>query len=271
MIWRSIRQPFFVVECQAPREHCWESYDCNKAGCLLCGKEHVCCSNVFTNKHCVLEEQQDGSYSCTITGFSIPCIRTSNKEYFEHCVFSRPQVCEPSRDYDQIRGNVGFIVNEFLFNQKMKRCKIKETHKKIQKIQMNVIKNMKNYKLEHVHKIPNLIDVISDALAVSNLNYSCFATKELADLCVQHITKCVVDLDLNVIILNKNYIVIGLLYLMKSGLCFNNVYWLPKLEMLTYCLPHENYIEKMLGYSIKIICETENEVKLQLRNRSHLL
>lgn len=270
-IWRSLRQPFYIVECTSPIEHQWECYDCNKAGCKQCGKDHVCCSNVFSNKSCVLEEQIDGSYTCTVTGYSVPCIRTSNKEYFEHCVFTRDSVSEPFRDYDRIRENISFIIHDFLFNSKMKRCKIKENHKKIQKLQITTVKNLKAFKLENEQKVPNLIEVIAQTLAVSNVHYSCCATKELADQCVQHITKCVVDLDMGNLIMNKSYIVVGLLYLMKSGLCFNNVYWLPKLDMLAYCLPHENYIEKMLGYSIKIICETENEIKLQLRNRSHLL
>jgi len=117
-----------------------------------------------------------------------------------------------------------------------------------------------------------------------------------------------VDLGYTTSISSRESVVIGLLYLMKSGFCepcfesyvfgkglyyyllctlftcvsiFMYIFsyivlaglhdWLPRFNILNYCLPHENSLEKYFGYSIKIVCETENEVKSILRSRNKIL
>jgi hypothetical protein len=64
---------------------------------------------------------------------------------------------------------------------------------------------------------------------------------------------------------------VGLLYLMKQGLTIQNTQWLPQVQALQQCLPHETCLEKAFKLSMKLVCETENEVKLALRHRVKLL
>ena len=60
-------------------------------------------------------------------------------------------------------------------------------------------------------------------------------------------------------------LVCGMLYMLKSGLSFQNKVLLKAIPELDRCLPHENKIEGYFGVSSKVICMTENEVKLVFR------
>jgi hypothetical protein len=266
-VWRYTRGPFFHVNCLNRNSHKWELYDGDKAGCLLCGRGHVCCKNVFTNKeNCTLFENIDNSVTCTITGLTIPSIRTSENEYYENYSFTRPEILTFQTKYDDVRTYIMFIINDFLLGEKMKQCRIKENIKKIQKIHTNTTRWLKSYKLTH-NISPSIHDVIAQALVSTKINFCVPPQSCIINTCVQHITKCVIDCDLIQHVNNKPYFVIGLLYLMKSGLCINNAYWLPRTPSLLFHLPQENSLEKSFGISIKTICETENCIKIILRNK----
>jgi hypothetical protein len=60
-------------------------------------------------------------------------------------------------------------------------------------------------------------------------------------------------------------LVCGLLFMLKPGLIFGNRVLLPAIPELQRCLPPENKLQSFLGVSSKIICMTENEVKMIFR------
>lgn len=270
-IWKRIRGPFYVVQCMPSHSHKWECYDYNRAGCLLCGYKHECCDNLSFNKTCEIQEQEDGSHCCTITGLSIGSISIATNEYFENCIFEKKNTNLIYKGWDTVYEQVTFIIRDFLFNKKMILCKQKEISKKIAKIHNHVIAVVKQCKLTAPEQYPNILHILADIFHHIHLPYSILPTDEIALFCIQHITKCMFDMGFTNSVDNKTNLVIGLLYLMKSGLCINNNYWLPKYNILNHCLPHENSLEKHFHLSIKIICETENEIKLFLRQRSQLL
>ena len=66
--WRCLREPFLLP----PGLHCcghddWELYDCDGAGCRVCGAAHECSADT-----CPLVDNE-GQQVCTITGF---CVKT---------------------------------------------------------------------------------------------------------------------------------------------------------------------------------------------------
>jgi hypothetical protein len=67
--------------------------------------------------------------------------------------------------------------------------------------------------------------------------------------------------------LEAKTMIIGLLYLLRSGLVHRSITILPQYRSLTYLLPPENYIN-LFGVKSKIITETENIVKCHLRTLS---
>jgi hypothetical protein len=62
-------------------------------------------------------------------------------------------------------------------------------------------------------------------------------------------------------------LVIGLLYLLRSGLVHKNITVLPRHRLLNFVLPPENFIS-MFDVKSKIITETENIIKCYLRTLS---
>ena len=60
-------------------------------------------------------------------------------------------------------------------------------------------------------------------------------------------------------------LVCGMLYMLRTGLTYKNRVLLAAIPEIDACLPHENKIELYFGISSKVICMTENEVKLVFR------
>jgi hypothetical protein len=71
-----------------------------------------------------------------------------------------------------------------------------------------------------------------------------------------------------VVSVKEEILIVGLLYLMRSGLVIGNMSILPKVQLLETLLPTENNLFAFFGIKCKTITETENLVKLQLRGTS---
>ena len=271
-VWRSIRGPFYTIQCLRD-DHQWERFHSDQAGCLLCGSIHQCSASVSLNhENCPLSVRADGHASCTITGLLIPSLCTSTEEYLPHTRFDALSGAgeTPYDRLEKLSNDVTYILSNFLFHRKMAMCKAKENKKKLHKFNINLVKHLKSFKASHPLTLPNLPTIITQTLyETPHLVLSHMPTQAHLDTAARFITKCLHELGEPPG--SRQSMVIGLLYLMKSGLIMNNCYWLPKFEDLNYCLPHENSLEKFFGISIKIICETENEVKLLLRQKSKTL
>ena len=62
--------------------------------------------------------------------------------------------------------------------------------------------------------------------------------------------------------------VVGLLYVMRQGITCNDTALLVHLPILSYILPQENHIHAVFKVRSKVITETENMVKMAMRNLS---
>jgi hypothetical protein len=61
-------------------------------------------------------------------------------------------------------------------------------------------------------------------------------------------------------------LVVGLLFLLRSGVTYKNLVLMPALPEIAHCLPHETRLEHYFGISSKAICSAENEMKLVFRD-----
>jgi hypothetical protein len=244
----------------------------NGAGCTKCGLIHNCCENINMNRNCPLIISDDESRVCEITGLSISCLRTSNKEYIQTCVFDTHSMNRQHENLmEKIFEKVTCIIHTFLLNPKISVFKKIENEKKISKLQMIVTKTLKTLKNTPNFKIPNIHDIVASTLIQAQMSCSLLPTEKLITECVFCISKCVFDLNIYSVIVTKPELVIGILYLLKAGLCVNNVFFLVPIKKLGYYLPQENSLERGFGYPIKLICETENEIKTLIRKQKHLL
>ena len=139
------------------------------------------------------------------------------------------------------------------------------------------MKNVRSFKMKRVENAPNLIAMIS-AIAGDIENYRLPITndtkslqKELANLCAQAIFKFTCSMTSSSAAFTLNFeaktMIIGLLYLLRSGLVHRSITILPQYRRLVYLLSPENYIN-LFGVKSKIITETENNVKCHLRTLS---
>ena len=276
-IWHKVRGPFRGVACT---EHRWERYDVQRAGCLACGASHECSSNLVDSSGCQLVHQCDGEVCCSITGYCVPIVRYSTDEYIDHAEHARKPGEGAAQTHadklDSLGDAVHTIVEWFLLGGASQACKREEVSRTIARCHTLVVKAFKQHKMDTAHEdrrcLPCLPSIIAQAVHQVHPRTSCQATPELCKFCSEHITKCLHNLDIPMAVQSKRVsLVVGLLYLMKQGLTIQNVQWLPRAPSLAQCLPHETCLEKTFKLSMKLVCETENEVKLALRQRVKLL
>jgi hypothetical protein len=265
-VWRTARGPFHRVTC---KEHTWEVYGGHNAGCLKCGCEHVCSKHVF-EKTCPLAATQDGGVCCTITGYCVPTLRLSDAEYVESVHFEKQ--CKSNAQ--QVLGveDINALVQWFLVGHESLKCKKDEIDKAIAKYHVAFVKVLKQRKVVKGAKDnPRcILSALALVLDSSKPKYMRRASPKLCEFCSLHIFKCLKGLNLANVYNRRLNLVIGMLYLMKQGLVIQNVQWLPKIPELSHCLPHETTLEKNFKLCMKLVCETENEIKLALRQRVNL-
>lgn len=268
VIWKKIRSPFHVICCA---KHTWEVYDVQQAGCLICGAEHKC-ENHLPNNKCLLSETDEGGLCCTITGYCIPTLRLSDQEYVDNVFFSLPSksLCSIPITLDEIEN----IVQWFLLGSQSTKCKGEEVSKTIHRYQCALIKNLKQHKFQKNYQTTRrgtcILTAIAQSLHQVKPKYVKRASSELCVFCSANIFKCLKNLDLINMQGKKINLVVGMLFLMKQGLVIQNIQWLPKVTGLCHCLPHETSLEKNFRLCMKLVCETENEIKLALRQRVRL-
>jgi hypothetical protein len=267
-IWRKLRGPFRVIHCT---QHSWERYDVQNAGCLRCGAHHKC--KIFLDESdCDLMRMEDCSLCCTITGFCVPTVRYSDCEYVEGVSYAHTRSADARQSkihFDEVLG----MVKWFLTGQQSVACKKDEVEKTIARTHSALVKALKQHKLtpgSTQTALPCFLTVMAQTLHCLKLKLYSRATYDLCVFCANHITQCLNDLKLTNAMNRKVNLILGMLYLMKQGLVIQNKQWLPKTPELTHCLPHETSLEKVFKLSMKLVCETENEIKLALRQQVKL-
>lgn len=262
-IWRRVRRPFRYPACVSAC--CWEVYDANQAGCLKCGKNHTCRTNSVDNT-CPLILCDDRTRVCTITGYILPEVRHAHEEFSDTTTFiERPQAATHDLDAE-----VYSIVASLLLGQRAALCRKQENSRQYIRLTQHLHKQLRIFKLTNPGKLPNVCQILAQAIAQEK--YWRFiepASEDLVKHCSRNITVCLLDLKSSngkmIIGSRLQELVCGMLYMLKHGLTFQNKVLLLAIPEVDRCLPHENKIEAYFGISSKVICMTENEVKLIFR------
>lgn len=157
------------------------------------------------------------------------------------------------------------------------QCYQKEQVKLKNRLRWSFMRHVRAFKLRKREAYPNCIVMLSNiATDIENYrlpvkNCTDAVRKELARICAQDIFKFTCSMTQSNALFTLNMdpttMVIGLLYLLRSGLVHKNMTVLPQYRALAYLLPPENYIY-LFGVKSKIITECENIVKCHLRTLS---
>jgi hypothetical protein len=266
-VWHTVRGPFRAVACA---DHRWERYDVHRAGCLLCGACHECTPDTVGSV-CPFAQLDDGSICCTITAFSPAVVRYSKHEYTDTAAPPENRAQKRHDLFDEVHGTVEW----FLMGDVARACKTEEAERTLQRCATLLVKTLKQQKVDSagdgVGCLPCLLTALARITHQLSPRPTLAATHELCEFCARHITKCLVSLGIGLAQNRRVSTVVGLLYLMKQGLVIQNAQWLPRVSALVYSLPHETCLEKYFKLSMKLVCETENEIKLALRQKIHKL
>lgn len=272
-IWLRLRQPFLLP--QAGHDCNWERYDADCAGCLLCGRLHHCPTGM-AGCACPLIETDEGGHVCLITGLCIPEVRSSFDEYVEHVTFDgkTPQGGDDEDIYDK----VFCVVNAFLLSSNTAACREQEQKKYIQKKRQAFWRVLRQYKRDNPFTLPDICQVVAEvarqeptphSLVGAHTGMSKQNTGELIMQSTASITAAIRQIYLMGFRkicqgIKLQSIVIGMLYMTRSGLNAGSTFHLAAVPHIHEVLPSETYLN-CLGVSNKVICDTENEIKSCIR------
>jgi hypothetical protein len=260
-VWRRVRRPFRYPSCKA----CvWEVYDANLAGCVRCGRCHECQPNAVDTR-CRLVQCEDASRACDITGFVLPEVRHAVREYTDTAPYHEPTSARPD-----LEPEVRCIVHGFLHGQRARAGRLAENAKLCARLQQHLYKALKTFKIRQPGRAPNLCHMLAAAVGRErNWRFIEEASEPLVDECSRCIARCLLDLQAKGVKLACKHrmreLVCGLLFMLQNGLIFRDQVLLPAIPEVQRCLPPENKLHGFFGVSSKIICMTENEVKMVFR------
>ena len=267
-LWRKIRRPFRYPVCTKGCK--WEVYDVNQAGCLMCGAHHHCMENAV-DTICPLIMCDDRTRVCQITGYVLPEVRHAKDEYRDTVAYTRmDSFAHTPSAYDDMDAEVHSVVTFLLTGQRASRCRQQENAKQYGRLTQHMHKQMRLHKLNHPGKLPNVCLILAQAMAQEKYwRFIEEASPPLIQNCSRNITLCILELKSSGAKVTTRSrlqdLVCGMLYMLKHGLTFQNRVLLSAIPEVDRCLPHENKIELYFGISSKVICMTENEVKLIFR------
>jgi hypothetical protein len=268
-LWRRIRRPFRYPMCTGACK--WEVYDVNQAGCLVCGKHHHCRTNAVDSV-CPLVQCDDQTRVCQITGYILPEVRHATDEFRDTASYVRGDSCTDAAAsaFEEMDSEVQSVVTFLLMSQRASRCRQQENAKQYHRLTQHMHKQMRVFKMNHPGKLPNVCHILAQAMAQEKYwRFIEEASESLIQHCSRNISLCLLELKSKGAKVNTRSrlqdLVCGMLYMLKHGLIFHNRILLSAIPEVDRCLPHENKIEQYFGISSKVICMTENEVKLIFR------
>lgn len=272
-IWLRLRHPFRLPQTGHTCE--WERYDYGRAGCTRCGALHRC-SGSMVGCQCPLTETDDGGHVCLITGLCISEVRASRCEYVEHSVFEA--VKKRPDDEASIFDRVNCVVANFLLSPTTVACRRLEHAKYIQKKHQAFWRVLKQCKRDHPYRLPDLCLVVAE---VAQSEPPPCGLVPLLSGKAQHDPETIVrhsscGISASIMQIYRmgfrkicqgskfNSMVIGMLYMTRTGLSAGAAFHLPPTPHIHELLPSETYLN-CLGVSNKVICDTENEIKSCIR------
>ena len=266
-LWKSLRQPFVVPMtvpiCRLPD---WELIDCDVAGCLKCGRIHVCNDTV----HCPTVADE-GRHICQITGFYARRSVFLDDEYLDTVANVTVQHVAVVRHIELAQ--IEAWVDQLLCSEDA-RCSIaQELSKREARAKMVFVKLAKRAKADRAPL--NVVDLCTqtaqDMASVRRpVLYHRTDAAALAQTCSHHVDRfCRAFLDTlrcTPPSVKMHGFVVGLLYLMRTGLVLcGNVEVIPRVEELAAALPSENHVKVIFKMSTKIMTEVENFIKFTIK------
>ena len=278
-VWQHLRRPFRYPQAGHPCS--WERFDADKAGCLLCGALHKCNGSMIGCK-CPLAETTEGGHVCLITGLCISEVRSARCEFVDNVYFEQ-SAAPITFDDEGVHDKVASVIRHFLTSKKTVLCRRRDQEKHNLRAKQVFWRVLKKRKRDSPYTLPCMCSVVaevacSDSFSNSFSNTSIFnkfqnPNSELVERVVHksaaNIASCIMQIQrmgFKKIHQGGKFqsMIVGMLYMSRTGLYVGNVFRLPVVRDVRGLLPSETYLNS-LGVSNKVICDTENEIKSCIR------
>jgi hypothetical protein len=266
-LWTVLRQPFVLPKASFGHHECkWERLDLDVLGCLLCGTIHACSDGA-----CKCTQEVEDGHVCTLSGVVIREKRFVQTEFIAHahltdCVTSQ-SVFEEENAAEEVRN----VVEHMLCSDTSKMLHLRN-------IMCCVGKG--KHRLKHA---PNLLVACAELmqglaqLAQPMRRFDLAGRKALVDSVTRSILHAIGVLVYSFHMPLKDgelkTVAVGMLYLMRQGVVFEDVVILPAVGELARFLPSESMLSAFFDIRGRTITESENRVKFALRSatRARLL
>jgi len=268
-VWRRIRRPF-RYPCCAKNKCQWELFGPDQAGCLKCGSVHQCFENQVDNV-CPLATLDDCSRACTITGIVVREVRHAASEYTDTCSVPLEYRDDRSCLPPDLDADIYNAISYILLSDKANKYRNSENNKVSSKLAQSLHKSLKAFKMKGSGGLPVLHTHLAWLFySETNVRFIQEASHDLVNQCARVISQCIVDLHKKGIKITPGVslqnLVVGLMYLLRTGLTYEKHVLLPCIEEVALVLPNENRLENVFGISCKSICIVENITKYLWRN-----
>jgi hypothetical protein len=257
-IWGIVRGPFILPENTEQYHTCvWEKIDFDKAGCLLCGRLHLCdsitCKDVSTTNESVI---------CNVTGCILRNVLVTN----QWCDTCMPVDCKTDT---HVSNDIETFIVELLMSSKTKECLTRERRKISETLEASFL-----HEPAAVPASNNAIDIIASVMHKIGgrvpADFDTETRQQLVCTCLRFISPVVASIQdsysFRSFKYNIRHLVFGLVYLMRSGVYCHNETILPKISNMQFFVPRECYLRTLFDVSPSIITDTENKLKYLVRH-----
>jgi hypothetical protein len=277
--WVCMRKPF-LLPIGLPGHSCsdhWEKFDVDKAACKVCSDIHVCSART-----CPSAIESDGVI-CTVTGLFLSQRLVDQHDFPMNtenafCTVARNPVVvfaqETPVDQSEL-DNITRILAGILTSNKTQLSITSETDKLMNKMRSVCLRQMRKCRL--MKRIPNLCEL--ESYLCGHLNghrippQSVMASMDERMECIRFSATAICRLIhfmrthcRNIpSCMKQGGIVVGMLYMMRSGVTIDNITVLPRIARLKHILPLEQHLPTFFKVRAKVVTEAENVIKYNMR------
>lgn len=257
-LWKMLRQPFTLPPASLGYHECrWEHLDMDVLGCLLCGKIHACADG-----RCVSTVEVEDGVVCTLSGVLIRNKRFVDNEFMSHVQLTDSVPSHNVFDEETCSDDVRSVVHNLLCSEMSKTLHFRSVFLHMNRSRLK-LKNAENIALA-------CAELMGDCIHTLNLTHFNAAARKAM---VKPVSKCIVKV-VGTLVHNFRMplkegelksVTVGMLYLMRKGVMFEDLTVLPALSELRGYLPSENMLAAFFDIKSRTITESENRVKFALR------
>lgn len=271
LLWRALRRPFALTPEMSHVHKCqWEKIDMGMLGCRLCSAIHICSID-----SCPSTQSHDATV-CTLSGL---CLTNKNFVQDDYSDRVAPYIfCTSNRTAqravtpDQIREMALYL----LLSKQAETAFNIEIRRRAQRMTNSLALILEDKSAFAGANVIRLIEQTQRNFTQQNKLLCEFHPEirrnviERVVMSVSHIINtCQWQWLRNIKPMELRMYVVGLIYLMRSGVCICRIQVIPCIPLLVYLLPTENLLETIFAFKSKHVTDIENKFKFFFRQMSH--